>query len=339
MTMLVIEGFEAVGNSGDVVTPNGKFSIFGSNCKLATGRLQGLCAQFPNPAAGSSMIFPFQQANEVVLGIALRMDALTTSNTSAFSFYEGAVAGVNFGINSNGALTINRGANILYTGSAGDIVVGTWYYLELKHNVSVSAGTVVLKKDGVTVTTLTSQNTRPSSNLWVDNFRLTGLGSNSYNYSVDDMYILNTSGSINNDFLGKQKVTLLRPSADSGTQQWTPNSGSTHYDRVGEIKSDSDTTYLEDSTSGHADLFDVDNPNLDSISAIQVCGIFRSTDTGTNLVNLTCKSGATTSDGTSVNAGGPTYASKMRILETDPNTSSQWLNSGLTNAKFGIKLP
>jgi hypothetical protein len=338
MSLIFMEGFEAHATNGNVIAPNGKFTVVGSNVLATAGRLGGLAGCFSGSATGQLIYFPLPRLTSFVLGMGFRMDSLSAS-ARGFAFYENSNEGIGFGVNSNGALTINRGSTNLYTGSAGDIVAGTWYYIELScSTIAATGATIVLRKDTSVQTTLTNQNSRPSTNLWVDNFRINGQGTNTYLPSFDDMYILDTTGSVNNAFLGKRKVILLQPVSDSGSQQWTTNSGSDHYNRVTDIPADGDTTYIEDGTSGHTDLFEVTDPELLTIDGVAVNAVCKQTDAGVLQLNLQCVSGGTTSNGSALPAPSASYLTKTRLLEQDPNTSAAWDNLNLMHAKFGIKV-
>lgn len=105
---------------------------------------------------------------------------------------------------------------------SGCMVSGTWNYVEAKINFDDTNGSVDLRVDESNVLNLSNISTTSSGLNAVDSIRIysrDGQKSDSmesvYSY-IDDLYVCNTSGSINNDLLGVCLVDVAFPSA-SGT--------------------------------------------------------------------------------------------------------------------------
>lgn len=102
---------------------------------------------------------------------------------------------------------------------------------------------------------------------------------------------------------------------------------------------DLDTSYVTASNVGDYDLYDVESypPASANIKAVNQIVWARKTDATARTMNLTTKSGATTTDSTAVTLGA-SYAGYSRIYETDPNTASDWTVSGVNALQIGQKV-
>ena len=117
----------------------------------------------------------------------------------------------------------------------------------------------------------------------------------------DDLYVLDDTGSVNNARLGARLIKMIVPASDAGTNQFTPDSGSTHYDRLTEAPRDT-TTYLEDDTTGHRELFGMGTLNLATVAGLQMNTLSLVTgNTIRSIKNSIHTSGGTDSDDTARN--------------------------------------
>lgn len=89
-------------------------------------------------------------------------------------------------------------------------------YVEVKFVIHDTAGSVEVRVDGTTVLNLTNQDTRNGTPTTANTLRF---GPFMY---IDDLYILDTTGSTNNDFLGDVKVVAVLPDSDGTHTDFTP---------------------------------------------------------------------------------------------------------------------
>ena len=182
----------------------------------------------------------------------------------------------------------------------------------------------------------TGIDTKVGTNAYYDTVQFRGPYSFVTN-QYDDIYICDSTGSDNNDFLGNRKVVALRPSAAGDDTDWTPSAGA-NYDAVNEVELDEDTTYVETSTTLDQDLYDYDAlADVTNIQGIQINTEVRVTDAQSYDLNAVIKSGATEDEGSEDTITPTTFVTHTRIAETDPNTSSAWTLSNVNAAQFGIK--
>lgn len=340
MALLWIEGFEGFGTSTGVAPSptdmlSRKYTVANeSRMDIETGRDGvGYCLEIYYNA--DYIQSPNLTTNATcVLGVAIKVESLTAENP-LFTLYDGITKGVGVHIETDGTLSIYRGLTLLGT-STNALSVGIWYYLELKVFTNNVSGTAELKVNGASWLSLTSQDTQAGSNAYHTAFRL---GILNYAYvSFDDLYFLDASGTINNDFLGNQKVLALDPSAAGDDTDWTPSAGSNYQCVDDGALLDEDTTYNETSTSTDQDLYNYENlpADVNTVNGVQINTEVKVTAGSMDIENV-IKTGTTTDVGTAETITSTTYVSSHRVEELDPDTAAAWTPSGVDGAQFGIK--
>lgn len=343
MAVKFIDGFEAYGatNGNNVTGLQAKWGNAqpDSNFTIQAGRTGGKCVRcglgkyFTSPNIGNQ--------GTIIVGFGFYQDAFQTAQDILY-FFDSATKQITVAIQTSGAMKVYRGSSLgtlLGTTSGTNVSASTWVYVEIKIKFHGSTGTVDVHFDGTSVLSLTGQNTSQSGNAQASQVQFIGSNNGADHTQFDDLYICDTTGSVNTDFLGAQKIVLVQPSGDAGTNQFTTSSGSTHYNRVSDNPDDADSTYLEDSTSGHQELFNYGAiAGLATVTALQINTVARLTDTTPVSVKNSIKSGATSSDDTAQTVSGTDYQTKVRCVETDPNTGAAWTVPNVNAATFGFKV-
>jgi len=345
MALLWIEGFEGVGSTdGAAPSPTGillrKYAYVGyppdQYTLVRPGRIAGhsieYTAGWPDNRTG-----PLTTNATMIVGFGYYFSA--AFNGKIIGLYDFGQQGMNVRLTSAGELAVYRDTTVLATTSGLGLTTATWYYIEFKVLCDGSAGSYELRVDGTSKLSASGINTKAGSHTYHNIFQM--VGSQSGVCRFDDLYILDGSGSANNDFLGKRRAVGRFPSGDvGGYQDFTCSSGSNHYALVDENPVNDDTDYVEDGTIGHKDLWDY--PSLSgtgsTINGIQINSMARETDATSMTLNTLIKSGATEDAGTGEVVGSTTYKVMKRISETDPNTGVAWTVSGVNAAQFGVKV-
>jgi hypothetical protein len=286
------------------------------------------------PGTGARMDLTAQATR--VVGFALKLPNTTTGGIIVV-FGDGATTQVDvrWSGTAAGLLTVTRNGTVLGTAS-GTYAQGVWYYLEFKALIDPSAGEVYLHIDGASVLALTAQNTRNTANSYSTRVTISTSAAPAV-YTFDDLYILNTSGSINNDFLGECRIITSVPNADGSSLQWTPSTGTAHWSLVDEIPPNA-TDHVLSSTPGHIDLLVLpDIAPTGPVLAAQTVIMALKDDVGVRQIAEQCKSGATTGTGATETMTS-TNAFYKTLRETDPATSAQWTLSGFNAAEWGAKV-
>ena len=109
-----------------------------------------------------------------------------------------------------------------------------------------------------------------------------------------------------------------------------------NYADVNENPPDDDTTYVQDSTSGHKDLYAYGSVSgLSTIHGIQIATDARVTDAGSLSLKTLAKSAGVESDDAGQPVAASTYETYTRVMETDPSGNA-WTEATLNAAQFGV---
>jgi hypothetical protein len=350
MALKWLDGFESygtvVGNNVTIMlgSPRLKYlSDFGgnSNAQIEPGRLGGKSVQ----VGGVTLETPdFTAQTTWTTGFGFYFENRTVSQ-QIFLWKDTTTKQCSLSFEMNGELKFFRGDSTgggtgLATSSGANLRSGSWNYIEVKVTIHNSTGTVDIKVNGVSVLSASGLNNRAGSNNQATRLCLHGSSNGGNNFRFDDWYVCDNQGSDNNTFLGPQKVSMILPTGDHGTNQWAATgAGSTHADRVKENPADSNTTYVSDAVSGDTEEWDyADTPSdLTSIKGIQVNTVFETDSATAFSLKNHVKSGGTSSDDAGAAGTNGTYTQTCFCLEQDPNTSALWTKANLDAALFGVK--
>ena len=232
-------------------------------------------------------------------------------------------------------LQMIRGSSTVIGTASGALTSNTWHYIEVEFTIHNSAGAWEIRVNGAMVASASGVDTLATFPT-VDTF---AFNADNNGASLDDIYICDPSGSLNTTFLGAIKIEAIYPDGDD-TSQWSPDSGTTNYTQVDETTPDDDTSYVEADASDKKDLYTYDTLSVssDDIRGVMVNTDVRLDSAGAETLITVCKSGATESDDGGVSISDTSYGTVTRVVELDPNTSSQWTVSGVNAALFGIKM-
>jgi len=344
--LLWIEGFEGFGTTlnadpSPVGVVGRKYSVaHEDDMRVATGRLGGYSLHYLIEAA-IALYSPGLSTTDDTLVVGFATKFSSTGNTCyLMCMYDGGNAlGINLRIiPTTGELLIYRGSTLLKTTSGLGLLTGAWYYIELKVVCANSPnGSYEVRVGGINVLSATGVDTQVGAFAYHYKFGMTTTaGLNPY---FDDIYCLDGSGAVNNDFLGNMRVIALRPDGDTAANAWTRSGGAENYDLVNEDICDDDTGYVESAVSTTKDLYTYDAVAslADSIKGVQINTMCRETDANSFSLVTVSKLGATESNSAAAAIGTTNYVTKTRLMETDP-TGNAWTIANVDAAQFGIKV-
>jgi hypothetical protein len=339
MALLWIDGFEGYGAPGSIsaslVSVRGYTNV-SSSIFITVGNMlgYGLRNNYYYGSPGAAFTTPALTTNSTLISGCSFL--FYGNNIASINFYDGATLGINATLSPTApsSLTIKLGSSTIATYSSFTMRYNEWYYLELKVFCHPTSGTVEARIDGVTVISLTGINTQAGANTYHNKVCLIGAQYNQF----DDFYICDGSGTTVNDFQGICKIIGLLPSADTGTIQWTPSSGTTHYNLVDSNPANT-SDYVYSSTQTNIDLFTY--PDL--IGTGTIVGFQLNTQAmlsdGTSIILQTpVVSSGSTDLGADYTLTSGTYADFKHISTTDPHTGSAWTIDGLNAAQIGVKV-
>jgi hypothetical protein len=234
-----------------------------------------------------------------------------------------------FAPGGNGYMTL------LGSASPVPLQVGTWTYIELRMKCDNSAGTCVVRQNGIERLNLTGLDTMLTATA------LTRVALGAYGNlviaNIDDLVVMDLNGSVNNAFLGDVTISALYPNGVGTTSGWTPSAGS-NYQNVDEATPNDDTDYNSASTLLAKDTYAMQNCMAGAdIKAVQILAAVRKAQEGPGKIKLVTRSASTDYDGAEQSLGGTTYSYLREIREVDPATSQPWTESGWNAAEVGLK--
>lgn len=352
MAVLWMDGFDTYTATADLA---GRY-LTGSSCTLHTtsGRFGGgSVASNSTAATATSSLYvniTHSGSSAIVAGGTTYFTASASSSYPVLGFYN-SLAGTPINEVSlywdlaTGALKLYRGASTggtLLATSTATYQPGVWHHLEMKANIADAGGAVEVRVNGVSSIVSFSGDTRISTTgtAGIDRiyFATYNTGILTTGGGWDDIYILDTSGSVANDFLGDVRINTLAPTSDASVQ-FTKSTGASNYLCVDEGRYNSDTDYVESATVGHIDRYGFADlaAAVSTVYGVQPIVWCKKTDATVRTMRTKLVSGATTADGSSF-ALTTSYLPMVSTYTLDPNTSAQWSVANANAATSGFEV-
>jgi hypothetical protein len=211
----------------------------------------------------------------------------------------------------------------------------TWYYIEAKVVIGTgTSGSIQVRVNGTQYLNVTGVNTVSDTNdarAW----NLFVLANGTMRF--DDIYMADTTGSYNNDFLGDVKVVSSAVTSNGITNNWTPSTAS-NYQNVDEWPANT-TDYNYTSNAGDIDNYRFLTVSQDAgnIYGIQVSAYTQVANGSARPLRLQCSSNGSTSESGDKYAGAG-FAYRTGIFERNPDGNVAWVDSAVNAASFGVKL-
>jgi len=202
-------------------------------------------------AFGTAPTINFTKRAEMVAGVAVYVASLSVGS-SAFQFYElGDGDGYQILIQTNGAIALQVNSGGSQGQSApGTIAAGQFYYIEARIQFK-NGGAYTIRVNGETV--LSGIINQPTIGVQgADTFFIPGSAIVDVYYN--DLYVLDTLGSENNDFLGAVQIWAIYPDANETPLNWTPLAN-TNYQEVNQHPPPGDSAYVSDGFNGDIDQY------------------------------------------------------------------------------------
>lgn len=160
-----------------------------------------------------------------------------------------------------------------------------------------------------------------------DNFRIVT--------TIDDLYVLNGSGTACNGFLGDVTAQNLRVKAVGTHDDWTLAAGATKAAAVNEVEPDGDAGYVKARQTGYRQTFTFDpvRPGTTSIAGLTLRAVMRKNDLGQRKVTFWANgwTGGTASPGDG-------YTESVQGLAVNPATGQPWTEADLNSLEAGVQL-
>lgn len=296
----------------------------------ATFSVSATSGRYGNKAISGTGTKAVPAASTYIFGAAYKIG--TFNFDTLLAFRASNINQIDIRVNHAGILYMTRNGTTIAT-ATNPLALNTYYYLELKVFVNSSTGYAILRvNENVEINF--SGNTQAAGSAIIDNIRVLS----TFGGYLNDIYICDTTGSYNNDFLGDVRIETIYPTADSTPLAWTPSTGSTHYNLVNETSEDGDTTYVTTSGVGIDDVYSFSNlvTTSGTVLGIQQVAYDRKTEAGGVSLQHLLKLSGTVYAGVMFSEQ-DTYTYHLGILETNPDTAAEWSLTDINNAEFGIR--
>jgi hypothetical protein len=301
---------------------------------LVAGRWPGTNAISINGQQEATKTIP--PRGTVIVGAALYIDSFQYGDTCIMVLDSNTVQ-VSVFQRTDGYLEIRRGGSTVLAVSSIPIKPAVWNYLELKATIHPSAGSAVLKVNGTQVAAVSGVNTSQTGSSQATQV---GFGSQSGGppRRVTDIYIADTTGTRNNDFLGDVRVAALLPNGAGTYTEWSTLVGAaTQWQAVADNPADDDTSYIASATAGQRSTFAMADlpPISGTVAAVVINHESRKDDAGTRTIAGMARLAGVDAAGAGVNVAS-SYAIYQEIMETNPS-GANWSIANVNAVELGVK--
>lgn len=231
---------------------------------------------------------------------------------------------------SSGSLTTTFGSS-----NAGALSLNTWCYIEIKVSFHASAGAVEVKVNGESAISVTNQNTLAGlasiSGMNLSN----NAGSGAY---FDDLYVCDTTGAANNDFLGPISVYTLFPSANGTTNNFSVTGAASNYLAVNSAAPDT-ATYVSSSNTNDKDLYAMGDLPITptSVPGVMVKARSQKQDNGPRNQQLLIRTSATEATSSSMTATFGSWVNTQAVFEKQADGTTAWDGAAVNAMEVGHK--
>jgi len=283
-------------------------------------------------------------------GAAYYFTALPTDNASHLLFQarDGAnAAQFSVTLSTTGVIQVRRGgqsAAVIAATTSPVMVAGAYQHMELfavcgNAGGSPGGGSIEIRVNGQTVLNESDIDLQNNATNSVEQYAIgESTGSPIFTGTMDvaDIQLWDTTGSVNNDFLGDVQWLAIYPIADRAAQEWTPLVTGNGYEMVDDSTGpDGESAYIEApfGSPGAISEFDMtDAPALTSdIVGVVLQPMLRKTDAGDGSAQMSVISSEGSPETVDAGADKPltqVYTYYPEVFETDPATGVRWTIAG-----------
>ena len=314
-------------------------SLTGFTVNNTTGRRGTACLDATGVVTLITFNFPVAITDpDMVLGFAFSTQDFTPGTGRIIELFDDTNSKmVKVSINGAGAIVLENSVTATTVQTADSFVpLNTFMYLEVVHNRDNTTGSVELFKDGVSILSISGEDTDRGNPMAAWKF-VDGVA---VGVKFDDMYLLDGTGATNNSRLGDVRVDVEFMSSDGATTDFIPFSAGANYLQLDEIIVDDDTTFVESGSISDEDYHQVTAPTLGTqIYGVQQCTSHRKTDAGIVTMNLkTVTSGGSGKKTHTQTTSQDSYKMTLAIHDTDPDDSATWTDSKIGNTEWGFSI-
>jgi hypothetical protein len=307
-----------------------------------TGAIEGLRWQFSTGVQGDYYsrvylyIVAYPSTDRIIMGFGLN------------GSYKGCIR-----VKSDGKLQLYNAEDNAQVGSdSAALSLNTWYRIEQKHDsTTLNATAVDARIDGVSFASGTIDLAATPTNYRI----ATTAADSTLDYVVTDFAINDTSGSIQNSWVGASNVFYQFPNGNGASSDFGGSDGNNtdNYLLVNEVPPDT-ATYVQDDTSGQIDDYALDNTPAamssgDIVNVVHV-GVVAAVDNTTSTdpdIVLRFTAGGNTDESSNLDCNSTVFHGPAPLPANDnyqltlydmPGSSSPITKSDLDSAQVGVRV-
>lgn len=354
MTLLYLQGFEGFDEAGNRTDFDVEFDfvddVTAGEAAIHDGAIGGKSGWITNgnvtetsfwlPVAGLS------SQDDWIVGVRFRTTynyyrQTTSTNIPVLQFIDAVSLGQFSIIPISGTLIARSGASTGTILGIADVSITThvWHFLEVKVNLHATTGSLTIRLNEEEILSLTNVNTVGSSAFTRPAQIRFGNAGNDVNTEIDDIYICDDQGSVNNDFLGDLAVRRYSPNGVGNSEQFTPSTAVDNYTTLDESNPDT-ADYVESNTATEKDTYTFEDIADDPATLVGVAlkSYVQKTDGGSRNFVHVARSGTTEEDSAVIYPSAATYRWLSSIYEEDPDAAAAWDKTSFNAAEFGFKV-
>lgn len=342
MALLHMDGCDIYSSTTDLAARYPGSSVSSIGISTTAGRFGGGCI-YPNSSSGVSYLGPIVVTHTTLAIIAGGAFLPRVENDYPIIQFGNSTG--NSANNCELSLTFTAAQLILRRGGPSGTILASsastypalWHHVEAKATVANSGGTVEVRINGNTVISYTGDTMQSTSGTaGID--RVWFGGYSSVTAPCDDIYVMDTLGTSMNNFIGDCRINTLVPVSDAAAA-FTRSTGASNWSCVDEMRTNSDTDYVQSATVGHIDRYGYSDlaAAVATVYGVQAVTWARKTDATARTMRNLVESSGTTSTGASY-ALLTGYAPYATILTVDPATSTAWTPSGVNSVTAGFEV-
>lgn len=282
--------------------------------------------------------------NTLILAGWFKYTPTSGSSTAVTPLIASRVAALNsyhWSINITQAGTLSlTGPGSTVTGSPlayarAPIPYGVWHYLEVKAFHDDTTGFLELRIDGAVIFSVSNVDLRNGTGL-IGGIMFAGSRASC---EWEDILIMDTTGTVMNDFVGDMRYELVPVDGDGTIVNWTPTSGDNYTTIDDPVGAPDDGDYIESSTTdqdNYAVHVPVTAPDHTAIYFAQLM-VRTEADASGDEIALQVDSNGTVDRGPDqvlVNGG---WRYRRQAWELDPDTGNPWTLSAINAAEWGVR--
>jgi hypothetical protein len=241
-----------------------------------------------------------------------------------------------YATNSGSPFTFNVGESTAIGSTISKIYSDVWYLIEIHIILHATTGLIHVRVNGVDEIMYTG-NTIAAGYSTISNFYIFASYTDTW---IDDLIFNDTTGSINNSWMGGVKIVGLRPIGPGSSTQWTPSTGA-NWQCVDEAPI-SEADYVASDIAGALDLYDL--ASLPDGVCLNVSFLGLKVFNGVSRTGLTVSYIQNAMRTNSVNTYSSIYnvSTVMQVQsvlwDLNPITGTTWTYTDINALESGIKL-